>query len=114
MARCRWRTLPLVFRAETIKRSAGEKLTVFSLTIRKTSDLPTRPNAIDAAICIAAGVMTDCSARHRTRPQNDACPCDAMGGITDVFAVHDRLGWRWMESETGKPQQDSRNPGNWC
>jgi hypothetical protein len=30
-----------------------------------------------------------------------------MGGITDVFAVHDRLGWRWIESETCKPQQDA-------
>jgi hypothetical protein len=35
------------------------------------SSLPPRPNAIDAAICIATDVMTDRSARHRTRPQHD-------------------------------------------
>jgi hypothetical protein len=57
--------------------------------------------------------MTDCSARHRTRPEHDACPGNTTDGIFNVLAVHDRLGWRWIESETGKPQQDaSSNPGN--
>jgi len=75
--------------------------------------LPPRPNAIDAAICIAAGVMTDRSARHRTRPEHDACPGNATYWIFNVLTVHDRLGWRWIESETCKPQQNaSRNPGN--
>ena len=76
-------------------------------------ELPPHPNAIDAAICIATGVMTDRSARHRTRPEHDACPGNAAGRIFNVLAVHDRLGWRWIESETCKPQQDaSSNPGN--
>src|SRR4051794_41826753 len=75
--------------------------------------LPSHPNAIDAAIHVATGVMTDGSTCHRTSPEHDACPCDAMGGITDVLAVHDRLGWRWIESETCKPQQDAcSNPGD--
>jgi len=57
--------------------------------------------------------MTDRSARHRTRPEHDAGPRHATGRIADVLAVHDRLGWRWIESETCKPQQGaSSNPGN--
>jgi hypothetical protein len=57
--------------------------------------------------------MTDRSARHRTRPEHDACPGNATGRIADVLAVHDRLGWGWIESETRNPQQDaSGNPGN--
>ena len=59
--------------------------------------LPPHPNAIDAAIHIAAGVMPDRSARHRTRPEHDAGPRHATGRIADVLAVHDRLGWRWIE-----------------
>ncbi len=79
----------------------------------RNKPLPPHPNAIDATIHVTTGVMTDRSARHRTRPKHDACPCDAMGGITDVFAVYDRLGWRWIESETCKAQQGaSSNPGN--
>jgi hypothetical protein len=79
----------------------------------RNKPLPPHPNAIDATIHVATGVMTDRSARHRTRPEHDASPCDAMDGITDVFAVHDRLGWRWSESETCKPQQGaSSDPGN--
>jgi hypothetical protein len=78
----------------------------------RNKPLPRRPNAIDATICVATGVMTDRSARHWTRAEHDACPGNAMGGITDVFAIHDRLGWLWIESETCKPQQDaSSNPG---
>jgi len=79
----------------------------------RNKPLPPRPNAIDAAICIAASVMTDRSARHRTRPEHDACPGNATGRIFNVLAVHDRLGWRRIESETCKPQQGaSSNPGN--
>ena len=79
----------------------------------QTSALPPHPNAIDAAIQIATGVMTDRSARHRTRPEYDAGPSHATGRIADVLAVHDRLGWRWAESETCKPQQGaSSNPGH--
>jgi hypothetical protein len=47
--------------------------------------------------------MTDRSARHRTRPEHDAGPRHATGRIADILAVHDRLGWRWIESETCKP-----------
>ena len=80
---------------------------------QRNKPLPPRPNAIDATICIATGVMTDRSARHRTRPEHDAGPRHATGRIADVLAVHDRLGWRWIESETCKPQQGaSSNPGN--
>jgi len=79
----------------------------------RNKPLPPHPNAIDAAICIATGVMTDRSACHRTRPEHDACPGNATGRIFNVLAVHDRLGWRWIESETCKPQQGaSSNPGN--
>jgi hypothetical protein len=75
--------------------------------------LPPHSNAIDAAIQVAAGVMTDRSARHRTRPQHDACAGNAAGRIFNVLTVHDRLGWRWIESETCKPQQGAgSNPGN--
>ena len=79
----------------------------------QTSASPPRPNAIDAAIQIATGVMTDRSARHRTRPEHDAGPRHATGRIADVLAVHDGLGWRRAECETCKPQQGaSSNPGN--
>ena len=61
--------------------------------------LPPHPNAIDATICIATGVMTDRSARHRTRPEHDARPGNATLRIFNVLAVHDGLGWRWIESE---------------
>ena len=62
----------------------------------QTSALPPHPNSIDAAICIATGVMTDRSACHRTRPEHDACPGNAAPGIANVGAVHDRVGWRWI------------------
>ena len=67
--------------------------------------LSPHPNAIDAAICVSADIMTDRSARHRTRPEHDAGPRHATGRIADVLAVHDRLGWRWAESETCKPHR---------
>ena len=71
------------------------------------------PTRLTPPFTVATGVMTDRSARHRTRPEHDACPRNATGGISDVLAVHDRLGWRWIESETCKPQQGaSSNPGN--
>ena len=72
---------------------------------RKQVLLPPHTNAIDATICIATGIMTDRSPRHRTGPEHDAGPRHATGRIADVLAVHDRLGWRWIESETCKPQQ---------
>ena len=75
--------------------------------------LPPRPKAIDATIYIATGVMPDRSARHRTRPEHDACPGNATRRIFNVLAVYDRVGWGWIESETCKPQQGaSSNPGN--
>jgi hypothetical protein len=79
----------------------------------QASALPPYPNAIDAAICIATGVMADRSARHRTRPEHDACPGNATLRIFNVLAIHDRLGWRWVESETCKSQQGAgSNAGN--
>jgi hypothetical protein len=72
---------------------------------RKQSALQPPPNAMDAAIQIATGVMTDRSVRHRTRPEHDAGPRHAIGGIADVLAVHDGLGWRRAGSETGKPNR---------
>jgi hypothetical protein len=57
--------------------------------------------------------MADRSARHRTRPEHDACLGYATYRIFNVLAVHDRFGWCWIESETRKPQQGARsNPGN--
>jgi hypothetical protein len=47
--------------------------------------------------------MTDRSARHRTRPEHDAGPGNTTNRIFNVLAVHDRLGWGWIESETCKP-----------
>ena len=76
------------------------------------SHLPPNPHAIDAAICVAADVMTDRSARHGTRPEHDASPRNAPDRIFNVLAIHDRLGRPWIESETSKPQQGaSSNPG---
>jgi hypothetical protein len=34
----------------------------------RNKPLPPHPNAIDATVHVATGVMTDRSARHRTRP----------------------------------------------
>jgi len=101
-------------RRDKKSRHRDEAVTAsFSLVIRQTSLLPPRPDAIDAAIHIATGVMTHRSARHRTRPQHDACSGNAAPGIANVRAVHDRLGWRWIESDTCKAQQRaSSNPGN--
>ena len=83
-----------------------------SLVTRDTKPLPPRPNAIDATIHVAAGVMTNRSARHGARSQHDACPGNATGRIFSILAVHDRLGRGWIESETCKPQQGaSTNPG---
>ena len=80
---------------------------------REQSTLPPHSNAIDASVHIASGIVTDRSARYRTRPEHDAGPRHATGRIADVLAVHDRLGWRWIESDTCKPQQGaSSNPGN--
>ena len=77
------------------------------------SALPPYPNAIDTAIGIATDVLTDRSARYRARPEHDACPGNATHRIFNVLAVHDRPGWRWIESDASKPQQDAgSNPGN--
>jgi hypothetical protein len=64
---------------------------------RRQVFLPPRANAIDAAIHIATGVMTHRSTRYRPRPEHDACPGNAAPGISNVGAIHDRLGWRWIE-----------------
>ena len=43
--------------------------------------------------------MTDRSARHRTRPEHDADPGNATGGIIHVLAVHDCPSWCCTESD---------------
>src|SRR6185312_13899431 len=79
----------------------------------QTSALPPHTNAIDATICIATGIMTDSSPRHRTGPEHDAGPSHATRRIIDVGAVDDGMGGCWIESETCKPQQGaSSNPDN--
>ena len=79
----------------------------------QTRFLPASTHAIDTAVCVATGVMTDRSTRHRTGPEDDAGPRHATGRIADVLAVYDRIGWRWIESETSKPQQGAgSNAGN--
>lgn len=83
------------------------------LLIRKLTPLPPRPNAIDAPVCIAAGIVPDCRARHRTRPQHDAGPSDATLRIINVLAVHDCASWWCTESDGCKSQQNAdRNPCN--
>ena len=83
------------------------------LVARKNKLLPPNSNAVDTPICIATGVMTDRSTRYRSRREHDAGSCHATDGIADVLAVHDRVGWHWVESETCKPQQDASGyPGN--
>ena len=107
--------------ARRLRKRDAEELAVTSLGVpaaarardQRNKPLPPRPNAIDATICIATGVMTDRSARHRTGPEHDACPGNASHRIFNVLAVYDRVGWGWIESETCKPQQGaSSNPGN--
>jgi hypothetical protein len=75
--------------------------------------LPPGSDTIDATIRIAAGVMTDCGARHRAGPEHDACPSNATRWVGSVLAIHDRIGWAWIERETCKAQQGAgSNPGN--
>jgi hypothetical protein len=84
-----------------------------NLPASNTMSLPPHSNAIDAAIQIAAGVMTDRSARNRTGPEHDARPCHATRRIADILTVYDRLGRCRSESDSRKSQQDARcNPGN--
>jgi len=81
---------------------------------QRNKPLPPCPNAIDATICIAAGVMPDRSARHRTRPEHDTCPGNATRWIFNVLAVYDRVGWGWIESETCKPQKGASSNTSNC
>ena len=79
----------------------------------RNQPLTPHPNAIDATIYVSTGVMTDRSARHRTRPEHDACPGNATHRIFNVLAVYDRVSWRRIEGDTCKPQQGANsNPGN--
>ena len=94
---------------------------IASIHRRETRDkeapgaLPPRSNAVDAAVHIATRVMTNRSARHRTRPQHDTCPGNAARWICGVLAIHDRIGWLGIESKTCKPQQGTGcNPGKRC
>ena len=83
------------------------------LFCRARHSLPPRPNAIDAPVCIAAGIVPNRSARHRTRPEHDAGPGDATLRIINVLAVHDCPSWCCTESDGCKPQQNAgRNPYN--
>ena len=55
--------------------------------------LPPHPNAIDAAIHIAAGVMPDRSARHRTRPEHDVVEVVNAHGRHFVRGMFNMDGW---------------------
>ena len=80
----------------------------------RNKPLPPHPDAIDATIHVATGVMTDRSARHRTRPEHDACPGHATVRIFNVLAVNYGPGQCWTESDTCKPQQDAGNSSGNC
>jgi len=91
---------------------AGHETATAKARDPRNKPLPPHPNAIDATVCVATGVMTDRSTRHRSRPEHDACPSNATHRIFNVLAIDDRLGWGWIERETCKPQQGaSSNPG---
>ena len=88
-------------------------MTTFFTLAAEQNILPPCPNAVDATVHVATGVMTNRSARHGTRPEHDACPGNAPPGITLVRAVHDRVGWRRTEGDTCKPQEGANsNTGN--
>ena len=69
--------------------------------------LAANPDAIDAAICIATDVLTDSGARDGSGPQHDAGPCDAIGWIADVCAVHHRTSRLAAECDAGKSEQSA-------
>jgi hypothetical protein len=81
---------------------------------RKTRALAPHSHAIDAAVCIATGVMTHGCACHRPRPEHDACAGNAACRIFRVLAVHDRAGWRRVEAESCKPQQSAGGNPRGC
>ena len=57
----------------------------------QTGLLPPHADTVNAAIQIAAGVMTDRSARHRAWPEHDARPCHAAHGIANIGAVNNSM-----------------------
>ena len=63
------------------------------LVTRKPAPSPICPNAIAAPVGIAAGIVPDRSACHRTRPEHDAGPGNATHRILNILAVHDCPGW---------------------
>jgi hypothetical protein len=95
--------------------NASENVSSANFMRRTQRPLPPHTHAIDATIHIPTSVVPDGGARDRARPEYDAGPGNAPPGISNVCAVDDRIGWRWSESETCKPQQGAGgNPGKCC
>src|SRR4029079_4666318 len=79
----------------------------------KPTPLPVPANAIDAAVCVAADILPDRSARHRTRLEYGAGPNNTTSRIINVLAVNDCPSWWCTESDGCKPQQNAgRNSCN--
>src|SRR3954466_11715944 len=104
MPRCR-RLSPV--RAGTIKNAATgvEAVTTLFHAAAETILYRRAPTRLTPPFIFATGIVTDRRTRHRTRPEHDACAGNAPSGISLVCAVHDRLSWRGIESDTCKPQQ---------
>src|SRR4029079_18090206 len=62
--------------------------------------LPPRTNAIDAAIGVATGIMTDCRTRDGPWPQHDAGSRNAACRIVNIWTVYDRRRGFAAESHT--------------
>ena len=81
--------------------------------IRGVRVLPARPNAIDATVCIAAGIVPDRSACHGTWPEHNAGPGNATVRIVNILAIHDcPSSWRTESDGTKRQQNAGRNPCN--
>ena len=64
-----------------------------------------RANTIDAAIGVAADIVTNCRTCDRTGSQHDAGPGNATDGIADIAAIHDGSGRCRIERDACKPEQ---------
>jgi len=72
-----------------------------------------RADAIDAAICIAAGIVADRSTRDGPGPQHDAGPRNATNGIVDVLAI--RRGRRCgIDGDACDSQEGARSNSRNC
>src|SRR5690242_13152099 len=75
--------------------------------VTRNTALPPHSNAINTAVQVATCVMTDRSARHRTRPEHDTSPCDAACRIANIRAVDHRLSRCRAERDTCQPPQSA-------